>query len=180
MSSAHPRLAALLTTVALAAGAVAGCGDDEEEPAAAGQEPAAQAEPAAPVDEAGETNVTIREVLRNPEEYVNDEVTITGQVVRTIVEPGAFTIGTSGAANDEELIVLPTAEAQYPEEALEEGDVVIVRGAIETVTDESPDELLYEEAEPNAGFLGRYLDRPGIVASSVDVGDAAPGETQGG
>jgi hypothetical protein len=178
---AHPdrRLAALLATLALAGGAVAGCGDEEEEPASAGQEPAAQTDEGSPVDEAGETNVTIREVLRNPDSYLNDEVTISGEVVETIVEPGAFTIGTSGAENDEQLIVLPTADAQYPEDALEVGDVVIVSGAIETVTDAEPNRFLYEEAEPNAGFLGRYVDRPGIVATSVDVGDAASGETQG-
>lgn len=37
----------------------------------------------------------------------------------------------------------------------------------------------YEEAEPKAGFLGRYLDPPGIVATSVDVGDASSGGSQG-
>jgi len=168
MAPTHPRLAALLTAAVLATGAVAGCGD-EEEPATAG-EPAPTQE-ASPVDEAGETNLTMRELLRDPEAYVNEEVTVTGEVVDTIVEPGAFTIGTTGAGNDEALIVLPTADAQIPQDTVERGDVVIVRGAVETVTDADPDRFLYGEAEPEAGFLGSYLDRPGIVASSVDVGD---------
>jgi hypothetical protein len=73
MTLTHRRLGALLASAALAAGAVAGCGDDEE-PAAAGQETQAEAAPASPADEAGEANVTVAEVLRAPDEFQGEQV----------------------------------------------------------------------------------------------------------
>lgn len=58
-------------------------------------------------DSAGpERSVTLNAVLAQPEEYLGDEVTVSGEVEDLVVDPGAFTIGDRVSPREDDLVMV--------------------------------------------------------------------------
>lgn len=161
--STRHRLAGLAGVAAIGLGALTGCGGSEGPETAGGGPQPADAEPSESPSE-----VTFNEVLSNTEPYLGKTVAVSAEVDEVIGTPGAFTLG--GEVDDDELIVLPTADAEVPQADIDEDTAVRVQGRVVEVNSALTDDedLLFEE-EGDFALLDDYDGKPGIVASSVKV-----------
>ena len=125
--------------------------------------------------------VTLSELLENPAAFVGRQVTVSGRVTETDVDgesarPAAFTLG---EGVDEDVLVLPTAQAQIPTDAITDDSVLRVQGTVREVGDTlaEEDEFLYEEEPAEDAFLADFTDQVAIAATQVDTniprGDAS-------
>jgi hypothetical protein len=126
--------------------------------------------------------VTVDDLLGNPTDYYGEQVTVSGEVGQILVDPGAFTLGSSvggegeadgeGAVGGEasSLLVLPTSQANVRRPEITESDVVKVQGTVQRVTANiaQEDDFLFEDAG-DTGFLQDFQDQPGIMATRVDA-----------
>ena len=117
--------------------------------------------------EAGDT--TLRALLAEPERHLGDVVTVSGEVARLDLRPGAFTIGDRVAPQENELFVLPTRSAAFDPAAVDADSVVRVQGTIRRVTtdDDEDDDLLFDDEEDDA--FDEFEGELAIKATRVDV-----------
>lgn len=160
--------ATLLSTGVMAFAAfAAGCGDESSGPETAGgsTNPAAEAEP-----EESAAEVTFSEVLEDPDRYVGEQVTVSAGVDEVVTIPGAFTLG--GELDDDELIVMPTVDAEVPTARIDEDAVVRVQGEVTRVDTDLYDDndLLFEE-DDEFDIDAYEDDAPAIIASQIEVLD---------
>lgn len=169
------RLPALLSVAVLAAGglAVAGCGDDDEEVAEeVGDEPVQVEE--------GAEEATLSEILENTDEFIGQEVTVTGEVQDVVVDPGVFTLGEEeegplGAEEEQpqqRLVVLVRSGVELQPGEVAPGTAVRVQGTVQRVSPdiEREDEFLFQEdEEEEEAFLVELEGEPAILATQVDV-----------
>ncbi len=172
------RLPTFLSVAALAIGGfgVAACGDDESAGPEAGGAGAGGADVVEEEPEEGATGqpaeVTLTELLENPEAYVGQMVTVSGQVTDQEVdgEEGTAAAFTLGETVDEDLLVLPTAE--LTPEGITDESVIRVQGMVHEVNDTLADEeeFLFEEEEAvDDEFLSDFQDQVAIAATQIDT-----------
>lgn len=211
LESASPlrrRLSVLMSAgvLALGGGAAAGCGGEESagSEAAGGGPPAPSAEDV-PADQQP-SEVTLAEILANPQQYTGQQVTVSGEVSQVVVQPGAFTLGAGvetegeaegpvggageserpGAAQeglgaeggDGQLVVLPTQSGQLPQGGISEGDIVRVQGTVQLISANiaQEDEFLFENTGDTA-FLQQFQNQPALTAMQVELD--TPAQDQG-
>ncbi len=117
--------------------------------------------------ERGET--TLRELLENPDDYVGETVTVSGEVNRPDVATGAFTIGDRVAAQENELFVLPTEASGFDRHEVAASSVVRVAGTvarIEPALDED-DDLIHDDTEDDA--FDEFEGELAVKATRVEV-----------
>jgi hypothetical protein len=115
-------------------------------------------------DSAGpETGVTIEDVADEPERYVGQTVTVSGEVDE-VVAPNAFTIGD----DDELLVVIPRLGPAANPAALEEDDAVVrITGQVaslelptfEELADADLDDALFEGLEGEPVLIARSVEQ---------------------
>jgi hypothetical protein len=120
-------------------------------------------------DSAGpERGVTLADVLGEPERYLGQQVTVSGEVARLAVARGAFTIGDRVSPREDDLIVVPPPSGRSDPGELDEGSIVRVRGTVRRAATRSDDEdLLFEDEEDDA--LDEFEGEVAIDATRVDV-----------
>lgn len=155
-------------TLSLAALGAVGCGDESAAPEADG----ARAEGCRAEEPGGlpqQREVTLDELNSTPKRFVGQEVTVSGEVQRVVVSPGAFALGSTGD-RDPAVVVLPTKRATISERRISEGDTVRVEGTVCPVSAEigEREDFLFEEEIVNAEEAFDEF-RAGIAASEVDT-----------
>lgn len=154
-------------TLALAVLGAVACGEEPAGPEAAGGE-------CPPGEEGGlpqQLEVTLDELNSTPKRFVGQEVTVSGEVQRVVVSPGAFALGSTGD-RDPAVIVLPTRRATISQGRISKGDTVSVQGTVCPVSEmvrEEDDFLFADEEGLNADKAFEEF-RAGIAASKVDTG----------
>lgn len=155
-------------TVALAAFAAVGCGDESAGPEATGAGTGGCTAETEGLPQQRE--VTFDELNSTPKRFVGQAVTVSGEVQRVVVSPGAFTLGTRGD-QDPAVVVLPTRGATIPEERISKGDTVRVEGIVCPVSEVigERDDFLFEDDEGFNADEAFEESRAGIAASKVDT-----------
>ncbi len=115
--------------------------------------------------------VTLDELNSTPKRFVRQVVTVSGNVQRIVVSPGAFTLGSTGD-QDPAVVVLPTKRADIPQGRISKGDTVRVQGVVCPVSDVigERDDFLFENEEgfrADEDLVGEF--RAAIAASEVDT-----------
>lgn len=171
------RLSTLLSVGAIAFGSLglAACGDEESAgPESAGggaggadvvEEEPAQGATAQP----GE--VTLTELLEEPERYVGQKVTVSGAVADASVdgEETALASFTLGEGVDKDLLVLPTSEGTLPSGGISDGDVLRVKGEVVRIDKglEQEGDFRYEAGDDR--FLMEFDNEVALAATSVET-----------
>lgn len=155
-------------TLALAVLAAVGCGGESAAPEADG----VRAEGCRAEEPGGlpqQREVTLDELNSTPKRFVGQEVTVSGEVQRVVISPGAFAVGSTGD-RDPAVVVLPTKRATIPERRISKGDTVRVQGTVCPVSGEigEGEDFLFEEEIVNAEEAFDEF-RAGIAASEVDT-----------
>lgn len=191
-----PWLPALLGAALLALGglAVGGCGDEED---AAGGDEAVEARDEDEVG--GGARATLAQVLRHTDEFLGQEVAVTGEVQEVVVDPGVFTLGAEedvvlgregrpgqkeGEAleqeeqavgedeGEERLVVLARSGVEVGRGELAPGEIVRVEGTVTRVSRDVGEEaelLVGEDAGEADEVLAELEGRPAILAAQVDA-----------
>jgi hypothetical protein len=168
------RLPVVVSGAVLAAAAMTGCGDDDSDGGSAGAnttDSATQTTGETTTEPAKDaTTVSVQELLRSPRRHIGREVVVEGGVDEADVAPAMFTIGAEGESK--ELVVLPTVDAEVPDD-INERTAVRVEGEIVNLDEDvlrSQGDFLFED-NTDKGFLEGFLADPGIAATSVEVTD---------
>ncbi len=112
--------------------------------------------------------VTLSDVLDDPEDYLGEVVTVSGEVERLDPRPGAFTIGEQPDAQENELFVLPKADSGYDPQRLDADSVVRVEGRVRRVSPpEDDDGGLHDDYEDDA--VDEFEGELGIDATRIEV-----------
>ncbi len=151
--------------LALAALVAVGCGEESAEPEAGGGELGGCTAEREGLPQQRE--VTLDELKDTPKRFVGQQVTVTGEVERVVVSPGAFTLGDQDPA----VVVLPTRGATIPQGRISKGDTVRVQGTVCPVSaflGERDDYLFEDEEGFNADETLEEF-QAGIAASEVDT-----------
>ncbi len=114
--------------------------------------------------------VTLDELNDTPKRFVGQLVTVSGEVQRVVVSPGAFALGSTGD-QDPAVVVLPTKRATIPQGRVSKGDTVRVQGTVCPVSAQigERDDFLFENEEGFNADEAFEEFRAGIAASKVDT-----------
>ncbi len=117
--------------------------------------------------------VTLDELNTNTRRFVGRKVTVSGEVQRVVVSPGAFTVGSTGDENPA-VVVLPTKKAKIPSDRVSEGDTVRVQGTVRPVSAwiSQDDDFVFEDQETfneEQELFEEFENRVGIAATKVDA-----------
>lgn len=97
-------------------------------------------------------DITLRELLDDPEDHLGQTVVVSGEVNRLDVATGAFTIGDRFIAQENELFVLATRDSGFRRAELSEDSVVRVQGTVRRIEPalHDDDDLLHDDSEDDA------------------------------
>ncbi|GIK76727.1 MAG: hypothetical protein EDQ89_03685 [Acidobacteria bacterium] len=118
-----------------------------------------------------EEGATVGTILDEPEEYLGETVTISGEVADASQVPGAFTIGTLD--REGAIVVLPTDQVDLDRAEITESDPIQVTGTVERVTGDIEDEgeFVFEDDDPDEDEYIELFDEfeglPAIAATDV-------------
>ena len=114
-------------------------------------------------------DITLRDVLENPEDHLDQTIVVSGEVNRLDVATGVFTIGDRVHAQENELFVLATRSSGFQRDELSEDSVVRVQGTVRRIEPalHGDDDLLHDDTEDDAfdGFEGELA----VKAARIDV-----------
>jgi len=168
-------LPTLLSVGAIAFGSLGliACGEEESagpESGGGGAGSAAEEEPAQGAG-AQPGEVTLGELLEEPERYAGQEVTVSGAVADSSVngEENALASFTLGERVDEDLLVLPVSAGTVPAAGISDGQVLRVTGKVVRIDErlEQEDDFLYEAGDDR--FLMEFENEVALAATSVET-----------
>lgn len=164
------RAAVVLAAGALALGATA-CGGDDEETGAGTNDGATATSDQQEGMGVEPVEVTLAELVAQPEDYLGERVTVSGAVLEADLDedPSVPAIFTLGPTAEDDLLVLPTEQADIPSAELAPDEVVEVEGRLVEFTEDlgESEDLLYETVE--GGLLPNAEDAVALVANYVEL-----------
>lgn len=137
--------------------------------------------PAAPGRHAAAERGHARRAQQQPNRYVGQTVTVSGEVQKVGVSSGAFTLGSVGDEGDPAVVVLGTRQSNVPSINISEGDAVSVQGRVREVTAriQQDEDFLFEDEEgfnADEELFQQFKNRVASAASNVDT--SVPEEDQ--
>lgn len=131
---------------------------------------AAEQDGTRPEDGSQPVELTVSQLLTDPESYVDQRVSVSGAVFEPDLDenPSVPAVFTLGASAQDDLLVLPTEQADIPSAELGEGEVLEVQGRIVEFTEDlgETNDFLYESVE--GGLLPNAEDPVALVANDVE------------
>lgn len=157
-------------TMALAAFVAVGCGEESPGPAAGGGVGEGCRTEEADGGLPQQREVTLDELNDTPRRFVGQKVTVSGEVQRVVVSPGAFTLGSTGD-QDPAVVVLPTRRATIPQGRISKGDTVQLQGTVCQVSAflGERNDYIFEDQEGFDADEAFEDFQAGIAASKVDT-----------